>query len=241
MADHGISHRPTEHPRVIRQFNQLDIASIPLFVKLPGSRESGVSNLPVESIDVLPTVLDVLGVSFRPSMDGCSVLGKSYRARPSKRIQFGDNLHVLPAEYPSGIGPEELPLLSSEVAARIKSLVGRQELIGRPLEDFSLGDPSEHRLVESPCSNPESLQQPHRGIKLLGGFDRRLPQHSLPTLVLAFDGTIVSVTRPYAGMAEYDCFLFLVPPEEHPRPVTTFAIYEVRPGEVPELRRVGHP
>ena len=52
---------------------------------------------------------------------------------------------------------------------------------------------------------------------------------------------IVGVTRPYRDTAEYDCFQFLVPPEDHPQPVKSFAVYEVRLGEVPELRLVRHP
>ena len=175
MADHGVCHRPKEHPRYIRPANQLDIASIPLFVKLPGSRQRGVSDLPVESIDILPTVLDVLGISDGPSMDGCSVFAKPYRARPSKRVLFGNKLHVLPADYPQGLPREEFPLLSSEVEPTIRSLVGRDELVGRRVAEMGLGPPTEYQMVESPCSHPELLRVPNWSIKILGRFDRRLP------------------------------------------------------------------
>ncbi len=73
-ADHGISFEPGTSARVADRANQRSIAWAPLFVKLPGQTEPAVVDDPVASIDVVPTILDVLGLEATWELEGSSLL-----------------------------------------------------------------------------------------------------------------------------------------------------------------------
>lgn len=73
-ADHGFSFEPATSSRVADRANQRSLAWSPLFVKLPGQTEAEVVDDPVRAVDVVPTILDVLGVDATWDMDGSSLL-----------------------------------------------------------------------------------------------------------------------------------------------------------------------
>ena len=62
-ADHGVSFRVGQADRrAVTPENVEDIAPVPLFVKAPGQRTGRVSTRPVQTIDILPTIADELGI-----------------------------------------------------------------------------------------------------------------------------------------------------------------------------------
>jgi hypothetical protein len=75
-ADHGASHREGRARRVAQPQNLLDIIHVPLFIKLPGQRQGQVVDRIVENVDVLPTILDVLGAKVSLTLDGRSLFGR---------------------------------------------------------------------------------------------------------------------------------------------------------------------
>jgi len=85
-ADHGVSFRADDSRRVLTETNFQDIMSIPLFIKVPDQREGKISDRNVESIDILPTIADVLGIRLPWPVDGCSALDLSLPERPEKVI-----------------------------------------------------------------------------------------------------------------------------------------------------------
>lgn len=76
-ADHGESFQPGLSSRDLEPGNASDILLVPLFVKLPGQREGRVSDRPVETIDILPTIVEVLGGALPKPVDGRSLFGPS--------------------------------------------------------------------------------------------------------------------------------------------------------------------
>lgn len=62
-ADHGVSFRAGTPRRYATRRNLPDIASVPLFIKGPGQRQGWVDDSPVQTIDVVPTIVDLLDVS----------------------------------------------------------------------------------------------------------------------------------------------------------------------------------
>jgi hypothetical protein len=70
VADHGIGFRRALERRTVRRRNVEDIAPVPLIVKLPGSRGGRVVDRHVETIDVLPTILDLARVPVPAQVDG---------------------------------------------------------------------------------------------------------------------------------------------------------------------------
>ncbi len=72
LGDHGVSFRPGDTQRLISETNDHDIIPVPLLIKAPGQKEGRVLDHPVRIIDVLPTILDILGIEAPWTMEGRS-------------------------------------------------------------------------------------------------------------------------------------------------------------------------
>ena len=100
LADHGASFRPGELRRRVSPENLSDVAGIPLFVKYPGQRQGSVDPRPARTVDVVPTVADVLGVELPWDVDGRSLLGPPVRrTRVSVGAMNGTFLHEALARF----------------------------------------------------------------------------------------------------------------------------------------------
>lgn len=76
VADHGITVRPgVAHQRDIEEDTVGSIAAIPLFIKAPGHPGGIVDDRRAETIDVLPTIADVVGANLNWEPDGSSLFG----------------------------------------------------------------------------------------------------------------------------------------------------------------------
>jgi hypothetical protein len=74
-ADHGVSFHGGAQRRWLTEGNIEDLAPVPLIVKAPGQRRGRVDDSYVRTVDVLPTIADVLGVRIPWATDGRSALG----------------------------------------------------------------------------------------------------------------------------------------------------------------------
>ncbi|MBC8459374.1 MAG: sulfatase-like hydrolase/transferase [Deltaproteobacteria bacterium] len=86
-ADHGFSFRPNDYFRVATKSNSGDILGTPLFIKAPNQNEGVINDNIVESIDILPTIADILGIQVPWAMDGHSALDKSQQERTKVRFR----------------------------------------------------------------------------------------------------------------------------------------------------------
>jgi hypothetical protein len=73
VADHGVSFRPGDRRRGITPSNIGDIAPVPLLVKRPNQNESAAVDRAVTTIDILPTIAEVLGQDLPFETDGRSL------------------------------------------------------------------------------------------------------------------------------------------------------------------------
>jgi hypothetical protein len=73
-ADEGDSFRGNDYRRNPSATNLSTVAFIPLFVKLPGQTHGRIIDRRVTTVDILPTIADVLGVRLPWKTDGRSVL-----------------------------------------------------------------------------------------------------------------------------------------------------------------------
>jgi len=88
-ADHGVSFRPSSKRRDAPPLSNLasDVLPAPLCIKYPHQIEGEISDENVETIDILPTIADVLAVKAGPAMDGRSLLGAE-PLRPEKQAFY---------------------------------------------------------------------------------------------------------------------------------------------------------
>ena len=88
-SDHGASFRPTLPFKGVARESISDVVRVPLFIKLPGQKKGIVDDRNVETIDVLPTVADVLGAKLSQEVDGVSALDSSMSERTQKFLFTG--------------------------------------------------------------------------------------------------------------------------------------------------------
>ena len=123
MSDHGVSLLPGTKNRVLTDSNANDILPVPMFVGSPGQQQGIHVSDPVQTVDLLPTVLDPMGVDWETlGMDGLSL--------PESRE----------AREPVLIGTEGTAALGVIPEAHLSSLVGwLTELFPDPNNPFSFG------------------------------------------------------------------------------------------------------
>jgi hypothetical protein len=93
-ADHGASFQPGVPNRKLDARNVSDIGRVPLFIKRPGQRAAAVDSRPVETIDILPTVADLLGLDLGDQVDGHTLLDPAWPGREERRILSSSGVWV---------------------------------------------------------------------------------------------------------------------------------------------------
>ncbi|MFH0822065.1 MAG: sulfatase-like hydrolase/transferase [Pseudomonadota bacterium] len=84
-SDHGAGFRAGDNRRRLTTGNFEDIAAVPLIIKYPASKRRGIDDRNAQSIDILPTIADVLGVALPWPVDGVSLLGTP-RQTPTRTV-----------------------------------------------------------------------------------------------------------------------------------------------------------
>jgi hypothetical protein len=86
-ADHGFAWKVgVETRRSVDESNVDELGPVPLIVKRPGAPRRSVSDALARTLDVTPTIADVLGVPLGYRADGRSVFSRAVRARRTVSI-----------------------------------------------------------------------------------------------------------------------------------------------------------
>jgi hypothetical protein len=223
MADHGVSFHPGRSRRLPVQETLPDIASIPLFIKLPQQRVGMVSDRNVEAIDVLPTVLDVLDMKDRPEMDGVSLLDATVTERKQKRFDDDVQTFTLPAAFPSkqetltrmielfGDGSEPNRLWSPPIGPH-------NELIGQSVDKLTMGERSEIQLeLARPILFPVAENAPYLPCYFCGFVASHDVAKQPVELAVSVNGVIRAVTRTYTDKKSNEMWAAMVAPNAFQR------------------------
>lgn len=124
-ADHGASFRPGDSRRLLSATNYMDIISVPLIVKAPGQRRGVLSDRNVESMDILPTLVEMLGSETDWPLEGQSALSAEAPERPDKIVYTDDG---------------EMFSFDSRLEARWESLERKLALFGAANGELSKQD-----------------------------------------------------------------------------------------------------
>ena len=97
-ADHGASYREGSARRQPRpqQHNLSDILQVPLLMKLPGQRRGEVVDRIVETVDIFPTILDVLGAKASLRLDGRSLIDGRVPDRSPRTFFLREGFNTAP-------------------------------------------------------------------------------------------------------------------------------------------------
>ena len=94
-ADHGVAFPHARERRRLNRENAAEIAPVPLFIKAPGQKKGKTDDAWVETIDILPTIFDVLNLDPRVKMDGRSAFSDEVQNRDELRILIRNSFEVL--------------------------------------------------------------------------------------------------------------------------------------------------
>jgi uncharacterized membrane protein YgcG len=99
-ADHGVAFDLGKRDRrTLTRQNYGEIAPIPLFMKAPGQKKGRINSSYVETIDILPTIFDILNLHPRVHMDGSSAFSEKVKRRRTLRILLRNSFK--PIHFPA--------------------------------------------------------------------------------------------------------------------------------------------
>jgi hypothetical protein len=247
VGDHGVSFRTAEPRRWLSRGNLPDVMPIPLFIKTPGQNESAVSDRNVESVDVLPTIAEVLQLPLPRSVDGSSVFDDAIPERPFKTINDTGARFTVDARPAWQGAASKLQLARFGTGAALPNSLfetgPHPELIGRPAHELTNGDDAGSEIE---WLNPRDVYTPDRNALVPCFFEGRIRgAGALPVeLAVVVNGTIRTVTRTYQAGQSHITWSALVPETCLVPGKNDIEFYVVSPSETglslrkPAVRRV---
>ena len=94
-ADHGVAFPHARERRRLSRETAAEIAPVPLFIKAPNQKKGETDDAWVETIDILPTIFDILNLDPRVKMDGRSAFSDEVQNRDELRILIRNSFEVL--------------------------------------------------------------------------------------------------------------------------------------------------
>jgi hypothetical protein len=199
MADHGASFRTNQSRRKAGPASLLDILSIPLFIKMPLQPEGAVNDHQATAIDVLPTMMEVLGIELPEQTDGNSLLHPDRLDRRARRFWNDDQELMVDPQFASHYDTHAhmLSIFGSGTGEdRLFQIGPNTELIGQRLEQLAIGSPSEIEVELLPDrlnSDAANLVGCYLEGRVHVPSDASLPV----SLAIAVNGRVEAVTRTY--------------------------------------------
>lgn len=199
-ADHGISMQMETDARAPREQTLIDIAAVPLIVRYPGEGGGSVLDTPVETIDILPTIAEVLDVDPRPSVRATSLLSTT---RTAPRVM---ETAVGPLEMPEDIRTD----LTELVAAKLELLGDAAEslfelappqtahLLGQPVSDLAVSSrlaPFSAEIINGEAYKQVDFESPFVPALVGVNLDTRLPVDEQVNVAVGVNGEIAATTR----------------------------------------------
>jgi hypothetical protein len=232
VADHGVSFRAGGRRRAFTDANLEDVVFVPLLVKEPGQREAGVSDAPVQTVDILPTIAAELGAAIPWKVDGEPLFGDHHR----ESYTFVGDRETFTAD-PAGLEKRRAAALERQLSLFGSGGAGpglygigpNRELIGGSVESLATGPTEEARarLDQAAALRAVDLDAEELPARLTGvvsgdGGPAR-------DLAVAIGGRVVAVARSYSFAGE-ERFSVLVPESALVQGANHVGLYWVRPG-----------
>ncbi|MEE8423304.1 MAG: sulfatase-like hydrolase/transferase, partial [Thermodesulfobacteriota bacterium] len=217
-ADHGVSFRPNDFRRPITKTNFQDIMPVPLFIKAPNQHEGIISDRNVETVDILPTIADILDIRLPWSVDGYSAIDLSMPEREGKVIYFKgakERLVVdsaaLEAKYKTL--KRKLALFGSGASDKLYKIGPHNELVGQDVSKFKFVGEVDviTQLDQGPLFaevDPESSFIP---ANIIGRVLQDMEIQEPINLAVAVNGIIRAVTRTFDNEGGEVKFSAIVP------------------------------
>jgi hypothetical protein len=208
-ADHGVSFRVGESRRGATPGNLQDIAFVPLFVKSPGQRRGAVVDYHVETIDILPTIADVLDIRIPWRVDGRTALLDPRRATVHVQTRAGDAPGGEAKAPFASLVPKHEALIRQRARLfgsgdweRLYAAGPYSDLLGRSVSSFAVVASDDRAVIEDELTT-ELLKVMRPGLPFvpspLQGYVEGAGAAAGKALVVAVNGTIAAAAETYNG------------------------------------------
>lgn len=212
MADHGIAiEQNVFHQRYITPETVGQVAAVPLFIKGPGLEPGSIDDRRAETIDVVPTIADMLDIELPWPADGVSLLGPIDRTASTMRGPQGS--------VTFGIDGDEKLAVAADIARAFPTgdpyelrPSGAPDLAGEPVDLTDLGLSERTWALDRPewyrDVDPAAPAIPSR---ITGRLDSRAGGSEI--LAVVVNGRVGAMVRAYLDPKGVPRFQAMIPPE----------------------------
>jgi hypothetical protein len=232
-ADHGASFVGGEPLRGVSEANYPQIMWTPMFVKVPGQTDGAVDDRATETIDVVPTIADVLGIDLPWDVDGTSMFEPAPDDRPARMYEWRfnnappdeDGFVVLDREsgFDQVLEARNPAFGSREDPFALHRMGEFGDLLGQDVDDLEVGDQAD---IELHTESTPTVTVAH-GDRVLPAYVEGIwPGAPAGWLVFAVDGTLAGVGNSYQ-QGEFSTAWAMLPEAVFPPGEHTIDVYAV--------------
>jgi hypothetical protein len=241
-ADHGVAiQKARRDRRRLKPDTVGEIASIPLIIRAPGQSKGKIDDAYVESVDILPTIFDVLDVDPKVKMDGSSAFSQKVQQRRSLRMFLRNSfqpLHVSVSEFQRQRKvalDHKLQVLGTgrEGPDRIYRIGPNQQLLGKTVRSLSPQPRGAVRAALQDAGDWDDVDLksdflPTHPVAILSGGQP--PQ--IRDVAIAVDGEIAAVSKSFylATDKSQELISAMLPPSSLRAGRNSVELFQVLPG-----------
>ena len=219
-ADHGISMSPGTSARDLEADTFGALGSVPLLIKGPHQKQGDVIDRPLESVDILPTILELMKVEPPPGLDGQS----GFAQGPERTERHSYAPDGTPWTFPAEPKPwQEVVDRKYEIFGSADGTLqpfrlapaGTRDLIGAATDERALGSaPVGLRVTLDTPRAYDNVDLAADDIPAaIRGVVKGVREDADPlTLAISVNGTIAAVTRAELGNGTVGGFRAILPP-----------------------------
>ncbi len=208
-ADHGVSFVPGTHRRSVTETTVADIMSVPLFIKAPGQQAGQLNDRALETVDIVPTIADLLGIELPWATDGHSAFDPAVPERQTRsiypacvtcaayqRLEFS---HI-PAALTAAVQRKLRLFGSGPFSPRVFQVGPAAQLVGQRVDaiDVSPRSPIRITLDFPQLFSQVDLEDTFVPAYITGKVLFPTPDAAPVALAVALNGTIQAVTQPWS-------------------------------------------
>jgi hypothetical protein len=190
-SDHGSNLTPPDIGRMtVTDANREEVFRVPLFVKAPGQVAGSVRDDSTQTIDVLPTVVDLLGADVDWEFDGHSLYdGSAAHTEPRVSTDVQAALEIAErraADFPYG-----------DDWTALAAVGDNGDLVGRRVDDLTVGTPSRYQATLDQQDLLADLPTAEGKMPFVLAGTVTGPDDEPPELLAAVNGTLAGVVGGY--------------------------------------------
>jgi hypothetical protein len=190
-SDHGTNLSPPDIGRMkVTDANREEVYRVPLFIKVPGQVDGEIRDDSAQNLDLLPSIVDILGADVDWEFDGHSLFDASAaQTEPLVSTDVDAAIAIAARRH------DDFPYGDDWMA--LAAVGDNGDLVGTPVADLEVGDPSVRRAVLDQADLFDALPTDDGEMPFVLAGTVTGGSSEPPELVAAVNGTIAGVVGGY--------------------------------------------